>query len=356
MLGIIWDDRFLEITFSHPMIRDISKQRLRKFWELIKDEPDVLFIKPEIADEEELRIVHTNEYIQKLKEASEDQYIGFLDSGDTVHYPGMFKDLLLIVGSSNTAIKYLKFLDKIYIPIGGFHHAFPNSAMGFCPINDVAITVKKLQNEDKNLQGGEDQIKKGRGGGGRKIAIVDVDAHHGNGLQYILYSEPILKINIFAYDGKFFPGTGNINERGSGEGYGYNFNVPLPLGTSDDGFEEALKILDILYDYKPDYLLVLAGVDGHKEDSLKSLNLSLNSFNLLGYKIHKISSDLKAKVISYGGGGYGEYSSLCMLEFLRGLKGIREYKEQSTEDKEKIHQVRKIVDSLIKSLPNSLKQ
>ncbi|ARM76760.1 histone deacetylase family protein [Acidianus manzaensis] len=342
MIGVIWDDRFLEITFSHPMIRDISKQRLRKFWELIKEEPEVLFIKPEIADENELKLIHTEEYIQKLKEASEDQYIGFLDSGDTVHYPGMFNDLLLIVGSSNTAIKYSRFLDKIYIPIGGFHHAFPNSAMGFCPINDIAITVRKLQNGNEK----------------RRIAIVDVDAHHGNGLQYILYSDPILKINIFAYDGKFFPGTGKIEERGSGKGYGYNFNVPLPLGTADDGFEEALKILDILYTYKPEYLLVLAGVDGHKEDSLKSLDLSLNSFNLLGYKISRISSDLKAKVISYGGGGYGEYSSLCMLEFIRGLKGIREEKDEKTEntDKEKNYQIQKIVNSLLESLPSSFEQ
>lgn len=125
----------------------------------------------------------------------------------------------------------------------------------------------------------------------------------------------------------------------------------MPLGTADDGFEEALKILDILYEYKPEYVIIVAGVDGHKEDLLRSLNLSLNSFNLLGYKIHKVSKELNAKIISYGGGGYGEYSAYCMLEFVRGLKGIREEKEERTSDPEKAKKIRQIVNLLLENLP-----
>lgn len=199
MIGVIWDNRFLDISFSHPMIRDISKQRMKKFWELIREEPEIVFIKPELGDENDLKLVHTDEYIRKLKEASDDKYIGFLDSGDTVHYPGMFKDILLILGSSDAAIRFSKFYDKIYIPLGGFHHALPNSAMGFCPINDVAIAVKKLKMK-----------------GIKRIAIVDSDAHHPNGLQYIFYNDKIVKINIFTYDGKFFPRHWKIRRKGRG--------------------------------------------------------------------------------------------------------------------------------------------
>jgi acetoin utilization deacetylase AcuC-like enzyme len=324
-LAIIWDDRFTDISFSHPMIRDVSKERIRRFWELIKNEPGIVFVKPDLATKKDLEVVHTIDYINRLEKASKDPYIGFLDSGDTTHYPGMFNDILLVVGSSITSIKYSKFFDKIYIPLGGFHHALPCKAMGFCPVNDIGIATKLL------FQKGE------------KIAIVDVDAHHGNGLQYLFYDKNILKINIFAYDGKFFPGTGHYTERGSGEGKDLNYNIGMPLGSTDDSFYEALRILDKIYYFNPSYIIVLAGVDGHKEDNLKSLNLTANSFNLLGYKVNRISKELNSKVISYGGGGYGNYSALCMLEFVRGLKGIREKIEKDTENKEKTEYVKKLV-------------
>ncbi|AWR95108.1 histone deacetylase family protein [Acidianus brierleyi] len=334
-LAIIWDERFTNISFSHPMIRDISKERIKRFWELLKDEPGIVFVKPDLATRKDLELVHTTDYINKLEKASEDPYIGFLDSGDTTHYPGMFNDILLIVGSSITAIKYSNFFDKIYIPLGGFHHALPNQAMGFCPVNDIGIATKIL------LEKGE------------RIAIVDVDAHHGNGLQYLFYNKSILKINIFAYDGKFFPGTGHYSERGLGEGKGLNYNIAMPLGSADDSFYEALRILDKVSEFNPTYIIVLAGVDGHKEDNLKSLNLTTNSFNLLGYRINRISKELHSKVISYGGGGYGNYSALCMREFVRGLKGIREKIEKDTEDIEKTKYVKRLVSLLSEGFPSS---
>ncbi|MBW9140475.1 MAG: histone deacetylase family protein [Candidatus Aramenus sp.] len=336
-VAVIWDDRFGEISFSHPMIRDVAKARIRKFYELVKGEDYVIFVRPEPAPREALTMVHTREYLEKLERASQEPHIGFLDSGDTVHYPGMMGDILLVVGASLTAVKLSKFFDRIYIPLGGFHHAFPDRAMGFCPVNDIAIAVKLLE-------------EKGR------VAIIDVDAHHGNGLQHLFYDRPVLKVNVFAYDGKFFPGTGHYSERGVGEGRGLNFNVTLPLGSGDDAFQEALKVLDVVYDFKPDYLVVLAGVDGHKDDGLKSLNLTSNSYNLLGYKVSRLAKELGAKVVSYGGGGYGEYSAYCMLEFVRGLKGIRERTEPETEDKEKREYVRSIVSYLLsEGLPSSLK-
>lgn len=321
MLGIVWDDKFKEISFSHPMIRDVSKERIRRFIEIARSKLNFVEIKPEKADIKDLLEIHDEKYVKKLEEVSKIPYIGFLDGGDTVHYPGMIDDILLVLGASKTALKFSKFIDKIFIPLGGFHHALRERAMGFCPINDVAYTSLSL------LKHGE------------KVAIIDVDAHHGNGLQEYLYDKPILKINIFAYDGKFFPGTGKIEERGIGEGKGLNYNLQLPLYSGDDVFEEALKILEVVEDYKPSYIIVVTGVDGHKDDGLKSLNLTCNSYNLLGLKVKRLSKN--SRVIGYGGGGYGKMSAECMVSFLVGLEGKKEEIEVKTySDKEKIEKIK----------------
>ncbi|WP_218260288.1 histone deacetylase family protein [Saccharolobus shibatae] len=338
-LGIVWDQRFTEISFSHPMIRDMSKARVRDFIKLAREKLSFVEIRPEYATEEDLMTVHIRDYVSLLKESSKIPYIGFLDQGDTVHYPGMFEDILLVLGSSFTSIKYSKFLDYVYIPLGGFHHAMPNKAIGFCPINDVAIAALKL------FENGE------------RVAIVDIDAHHGNGLQFILYDKPILKMNIYAYDGNFFPGTGKIDEIGEGKGKGYNINIPLPLGSTDDVFEKSLEILDLLEVYSPSYILVVAGVDGHKDDQLKSLELTTNSYNLLGLRIRRIKRTTNASVIAYGGGGYGPMSALSMISFLEGLIGRRTSYEPLTFSKntEEIKRIEKII-SRFKSLSDFFSQ
>ncbi|BAB66976.1 histone deacetylase family protein [Sulfurisphaera tokodaii] len=328
MLGIVWDDKFKEIAFSHPMIKDIAKERIRRFIEIARQKLNFIEIKPEKATIDDLLKIHDESYVKKIEEVSKLPYIGFLDGGDTIHYPGMIDDVLLVLGASITAIKYSRFIEKIYIPLGGFHHALRQRAMGFCPINDVAFTALAL------LEKGE------------RVAIIDVDAHHGNGLQEYLYDKSILKINIFAYDGKFFPGTGKIEERGIGDGKGLNYNVQLPLYSGDDVFEEALRILEIVPDFNPTYILIVGGVDGHKDDGLKSLNLSCNSYNLLGLKVRRIS--LNSKVIGYGGGGYGKMSSECMVSFLLGLEGKREEIEAKTfSEKEKIEKVKNEINLLL---------
>ncbi|WP_238025030.1 histone deacetylase family protein [Metallosphaera javensis (ex Hofmann et al. 2022)] len=336
-LGIIWDERFREISFSHPMIRDVSKSRISKFRELVSALNNVYFISPRPAHYEDLLEVHDESLLRKIKEVSSLPHIGFLDSGDTVHYPGMFEDILLVAGSTLTAISLSRFFETIYIPLGGFHHATRSRSMGFCPINDVNLAISRL-------------IKNGE-----RVALVDVDAHHANGVEEMFYDKPVLKVNIFAYDGKFFPGTGDPGRIGEGEGYGYNFNVGLPLGSADDSFQEALRILEVVEEFRPSVLLVVAGVDGHKDDGLKSLNLTTNSFNLLGLKVSRLAKRLNARIISYGGGGYGPGSAPSMFSFVMGLMETKTRDEIPTQDEEKKAYVKKLVDLFLERLPGSLK-
>lgn len=331
LLGIIWDDRFRDISFSHHMIRDISKERIRRFIEIARRKLQFVEIKPELASLDDILEIHSKDYINRLREVSALPYSGYLDGGDTIHYPGIFEDVLLVLGASKTALKFSSYIDFIYVPLGGFHHATYSRPMGFCPINDVAYLVFQLLKRKE------------------KVAIIDVDAHHGNGLQEYLYDKPVLKLNIFAYDGKFFPGTGMVEERGEGEGKGLNYNFPLPLNSGDDVFEIALRILDIVEEYDPSYIVVISGVDGHKDDGLKSLELTCNSYNLLGLKVRRLAKS--AKVIGYGGGGYGKMSSECMVSFLVGLSGKKEELETPTiSDIENIKKAKEIL-SLLLSFP-----
>ncbi|AEB94780.1 histone deacetylase family protein [Metallosphaera cuprina] len=338
LLGIVWSERFREISFSHPMIRDVSKQRISKFKEMVSKIEDVIFISPEPSSYNDLLEVHEESLLNKIKEVSSLDHIGFLDSGDTVHYPGMFDDVLLVSGSTLTAISMSKFLEYVYIPLGGFHHATRSKSMGFCPINDVNLGLSRL-------------LKRGE-----KVALVDVDAHHGNGIEEMFYSRFVLKINVFAYDGSFFPGTGDPSRRGEGEGSWCNYNVGMPLGAGDDSFEEALRLLKLVEDFKPTYLIVVAGVDGHKDDGLRSLSLTSRSYNSLGIKIGNLARRIGAKVISYGGGGYGPGSALSMFSFVQGLREVKVEEEVKTEDEEKRKYVKKLVDSFFESFTCGLKQ
>lgn len=300
--AILWDTRFMEISFAHPMIRDVAKWKMRKFHEAIPS-LGLRVVQPSPAQESDLLQVHTKDYIEKLKELSSLPYAGFIDSGDTYHYPGIFQDILLVVGASLTAMRNRRDYHFQYIPVGGLHHAFPDHASGFCPVNDVAIMVKRLENE------------------GERVAIVDIDAHHGNGLQEILYRDPVLKLNIFAYDGQFFPGTGKREERGEGPGRGLNFNFHLRPGAGDREFLEATENLALVEVFRPTVIVSISGVDGHQGDQLHSMNLSCGSYREFGRKLRKTADRTGSRVIMYGGGGYGEESADCMVQTINGFLG-----------------------------------
>jgi acetoin utilization deacetylase AcuC-like enzyme len=137
--------------------------------------------------------------------------------------------------------------------------------------------------------------------------------------------------------------VGKIEEVGEGEGKGYNINIPLPLGSADDVFQRSLEILDLVEGFRPSYILVVAGVDGHKDDQLKSLELTTNSYNMLGLRIRRFNN--KSKILGFGGGGYGPMSSLSMISFLEGLLGRKTYYEPLTysQNKYSIEKIEKII-------------
>lgn len=249
-------------------------------------------IQPEIreASEAEIETIHSNAYIKDFQKRVK-QGAGFFD-GDTPYSPGSYKAAALASGSgivladtilngeANNGIALVR-------PPG--HHAEKYHAMGFCMFNNIAITAKYLQS--KGIQ---------------KIFILDWDVHHGNGTENSFYSDDTV---FFAstHQYPFYPGSGAENDKGSGKGVGYNLNIPLGRGSSNEDYLNAFqeKIVPAIDKFQPEFILISAGFDAHKDDPLGGMNLTTSVFERFTDIIRKKAEEhCKGRLISFLEGGY----------------------------------------------------
>ncbi|HQD88314.1 MAG TPA: hypothetical protein PLZ87_06375, partial [Methanomassiliicoccaceae archaeon] len=171
------------------------------------------------------------------------------------------------------------------------HHAYPARASGFCVFNDMAVAVRVLQREY----------------GIGRIAVIDIDAHHGDGTQAIFYDEDVLTISLHRFGDRFFPGSGEADETGELEGAGRNINVPLPGGTDDNLFLHAFRSVAIpaLQSYRPDIIIQQFGVDGHYRDPLADLGYTTRGYAEVARLTHELAHELcEGRYLVVGGGGY----------------------------------------------------
>ncbi len=185
------------------------------------------------------------------------------------------------------------------------HHAFADTAGGFCYLNNSAIAAQEL-----------------RAGHGR-VAILDIDLHHGNGTQGIFYGRgDVLTVSLHADPARFYPFFwGHAHERGEGAGLGYNFNLPLARGTGDDGFLQALEhALRRIRAFSPGALVVALGLDAHKDDPLAGLALSTAGFEVIGAAIAGLGVP---SVLVQEGGYLTEALGANLAAFLRGFEAAR---------------------------------
>ena len=256
--------------------------------------------------EKYLKLVYNDEYIEKIKDASSKEIN--LDA-DTYANNKSYETACYAVGASIKAAKQNDF--ALVRPPG--HHATSSKAMGFCLFNNIAIAAKWLHER------------------GKKVFIVDIDGHHGNGSQEIFYkSDKVLYLSLHQYPA--YPGSGWANEIGEGKGKYFTINVPLPSYSSDDIFIDILsKIIPVIKEqYKPDVVAVSAGFDGHKDDSLLQLNLTANSY----YEIGKLLSTNFKNIFACLEGGYNVNAlPHCVSAFLMGInneKANLKFNEQKT--------------------------
>ena len=201
--AFLYNDEFLKYQFGPRQLFQPIRGKLTLGdrpppWNLFED-PHVRLKRTRRLEPELLELVHTHAHIDLVKRLSEEGR-GYLDQGDTPATKGLFEGSLAAVGASVEGAFGIVDgeHDHAFNPAGGLHHAHPESSSGFCVFNDLAITVRALQ----------------RSRGLKKIAVVDIDGHHGNGTQDIFYRENILTISLHRYGDGFYPGSGDVNEMG----------------------------------------------------------------------------------------------------------------------------------------------
>jgi len=238
-----------------------------------------------------------------------------LGPGDNPIFAGMFDAAMAVCGASLTAADYIleENNSRSFNITGGLHHAMPEMASGFCLLNDVAVAIQHiLDNSPK----------------GTKIMYLDIDAHHGDGVQWIFYDRSDVLTFSFHQDGRtLFPGSGLLDENGKGEGKGYALNAPLLPGTIDSVYLNVFEKLvpEIMDAYKPDYLVCQLGVDTHFSDPITNLGLSTTGheqiFKIINKNVPKFCNN---KFLGLGGGGYnvGVVARSWTL-FLAELLGVK---------------------------------
>jgi acetoin utilization protein AcuC len=249
-------------------------------------------VEPIPAERIVLKKFHSARYLHALKTAAKGHWdtealhmgIGTLDCPV---FAGMYDYSVLATGGTLTAVKKILSgsADIAFNPSGGFHHAGPERASGFCYINDVALACIILAEE------------------GRRVLYLDVDVHQGDGVSYAFYDRTdVMTISFHESPQTLFPGTGSVKEIGKGEGKGYCVNVPLPVGTYDEVYMKAFEhiALPLIGAYNPDVIVFELGADALAGDPLAHLCLTNNTYADI---IEHLLS-FEKPIVSTGGGGY----------------------------------------------------
>ena len=221
---------------------------------------------------------------------------GFASWGDDPPFYGMHEAAATVAGGSFDAMERILAGDELHVfhPGGGLHHAMPGRASGFCIYNDVALAIGRARDA------------------GHRVLYVDLDVHHGDGVEAIFWNDPeVLTVSLHETGLSLFPGTGFVDDRGGPQAHGTAVNVPLEPGTSDASWLQAIEMLlpALAAAYRPTVLVTQHGCDSHLLDPLAHLNLSTTAMSraarLLDALAHEHAS---GRWLATGGGGYDVYS------------------------------------------------
>ncbi len=304
--ALIYSGSYQKYDFGpwHPM----KPVRLALTYELIRAYGllDVMrLVEPGPATDDELALVHDRAYIEKVKEnsvAGAEGLAGYgwgLGTGDNPVFAGMHTAAAIAVGGALVAGR--KIVDgeiaHAFHMGGGLHHALRARASGFCIYNDPAIAIADLKAR---------QVA--------RVLYLDIDAHHGDGVQYAFEDDPqVLTVSIHESGACLFPGTGFAEDTGRGEGAGYAVNVPLSPFSSDEIYLEVFDelVFPLARAFAPDILVTQNGCDAHWSDPLSHLALTMAGFQELFRREHRLVHEFAAgRWLALGGGGYQAYTTV----------------------------------------------
>lgn len=301
----VYSPDYVQYNFglTHPLnpLRLAATKSLAETMGLLSHDDMIV---PSAATEDELRLIHVPEYIEMVKKFRNEadiqnpallcESLAFgLGTEDDPVFPRMHEAAALAAGGTLAAVRLLAQGDVIHAVniAGGLHHAQSASASGFCLYNDVAIAIKWLRQATA-----------------WRIAYIDTDAHHGDGVQNAFYGDPnVLTISFHETGQYLFPGTGSVEELGTGAGYGFCLNIPLRPYTDDESHLEALLsvVPPALEYFQPDLIVSQHGCDGHFWDPLTDLLASTHFYAkvpaLVDTWAHQYAG---GRWLAVGGGGY----------------------------------------------------
>jgi acetoin utilization protein AcuC len=254
--------------------------------------PGVRVCQPAPASIEAVARFHTREYIEILRAASAGDWLPDaarygLGPGDNPIFTGLWEAAQLVAGGSILAARLVADgeVDRAFHFAGGLHHAVPDRASGFCYVNDAVLAIMTLRDR------------------GWRVAYVDIDAHHGDGVQFAFYSDrDVLTVSTHERGDRLFPGTGFVSEMGEGAGLGFSVNLPLQPFTDDDVYRPAFEAVvpPLLAAFRPDAVVLQLGIDSHRTDPLTHLSLTVQGFVAAVERL----LPLAPRVVALGGGGY----------------------------------------------------
>jgi acetoin utilization protein AcuC len=295
--AVVWTPEFLSYKLSpdHPLnpVRIDLTMRLATELGVLEGVP---LLEPRPAPDAELERVHAASYLAAVRSAPElgDDLAHGLGTDDNPIFWGMHEASCLVCGGSLLAAREIAEgrADRAVNIAGGLHHAMRTRASGFCVYNDVAVAISWL------LDHGFD-----------RIAYVDVDVHHGDGVQAAFYADPrVLTVSLHQHPLTLFPGTGWPTEYGEGAAEGTAVNVALPPGTADGGWLRAFHAVvpSLLEAFRPQLLVTQCGADTHAEDPLANLRLSVDGHRAIYRELRELASRTAGgRWLAVGGGGYG---------------------------------------------------
>jgi acetoin utilization protein AcuC len=251
---------------------------------------------PKSCTLDELALFHAREYIARVQRQSQTGE-GFLDYGDTPAFPGVFEASSMVVGSVLDGARWLLAAAgrQAFVPIAGLHHARRDAAAGFCVFNDAGVLIEWLRAER----------------GIRRIAYVDIDAHHGDGVFYAFEDDPDLIFADTHEDGRYlYPGSGAAGESGRGPAKGTKLNIPLPPGADDAVFFEHWPRIEALVRAgKPEFVILQAGADSIAGDPITHLRLTPAAHGYAATRLRLLAAELcQGRLLALGGGGYNRAS------------------------------------------------
>lgn len=290
---IVIGERIARYGFGngHPFGPDRHEAFLQEFTSSGLDQ-QVIVCAPRAATRGELELFHAPAYLDFVRERSAIGE-GWLDGGDTPAAKGIYEAASDVVGASLVAAAALMSgrCRRAFVPIAGLHHAGRDRAAGFCVFNDCGVVVEYLR----------------RSHGLERVAYVDIDAHHGDGVYYAFEDDPSVVIADIHEDGRFlYPGTGAASEAGRGAAAGTKLNLPLAPGAGDAEFMAAWdRIEEHLERHRPQFILFQCGADSLAGDPITHLALSEAAHAHAARRLCAIAArHAEGRVLGMGGGGY----------------------------------------------------